>query len=170
MDSLDSFIQYSFIESLAPVVRSIPLEIDLGKLGKLRVEGRMDVVNQKKLAKDARMLRDFLPVTSKKENLLKVSHLLIPIDYPPHVLHLVLRICLAKLAGSGLDQSLERELLLKAESSVIEQNLSFYQDLLEQVEKARQVEKPVPVLERVLALAALQKSKLETYHVGSDHR
>jgi hypothetical protein len=164
MDALDTFIKYGFIDQFVPLVRSIPLELEIGDLGKIYVSGRIGTVNFKKVVKEAQALGIFFPAMEKKEeDEVTVSHLLIPIEVSPLALRRTLVLSIGLLVKAPLEESVARELLRNAEWTVLQKNLSFYDSLLDDINQAEQKQGPGRVLDKACELATVQKSKLEKY-------
>ena len=164
MDALDTFIKYGFTDQFVPLVRSIPLELEIGGFGKISVSGRIGTVNFKNVVKEAQALGIFFPAMEKKENdEITVSHLLIPVEVSPLALRRTLILSIGLLVETPLEEPVARELLRNAEWTVLQKNLGFYDSLLVQIKQAEQKEGPGRALDRAHELAIVQKSKLEKY-------
>lgn len=164
MDALDTYLRYGFIDSEATVIRSVPLQIDIPNLGRIVVKSGMPAwVKKLSLIKPIQDLRLFMPAIQKKQDVITVSHLFIPVNGSPYALKRILGLCVAQLAGRPLGEEKHRKILSEAEAYVKEVNLKFYKDLRKTFEDLQKEQGESSPLTNALFLASLQEQKVESY-------
>jgi hypothetical protein len=166
MDAYDSLLLYSFVHDAAPVVRSVPLELHLKGLGRLRVGARMGQAPGGPLPPEAAGLRAYLPETlAPSPGELELSHLFIPIGLRPHALYRVLEMTIASMAGRPSEPTLTGY-VREAERQVLAINVAFYEQLERRLLARRTAAGAPGVLDTVVAMARLQARKLAAYRFG----
>ncbi|HBR68679.1 MAG TPA: hypothetical protein DEA55_04800 [Rhodospirillaceae bacterium] len=166
MDALDTLLRYDFIDEYAPVVRSVPIVLEVDGYGAVKVNSTPGIMNQKKLGKQIADLNRFIPTLTlrKDKQFLGVSHLLIPTDGSPKALRRVLYIILANMTGEPeMDKDFYEPWIRRAEAKILEVNNTFYRGLLELTEKIAREKGTGPGLDRVNQMARVQLRKLEQY-------
>ncbi len=165
MDSLDSLLRYDFIDESAPIVRSVPIELDVPGKGKIIINSLTGAMNKKKLAKEINDLNRYMPIAAlnKKENTITASHLLIPTGGSPMALRRILVILLTKLTGDVPNESFRKAWLREAELKIMEKNNAYYKEVLEHVKKLIEEKGESPGLEQLRRVFELQLSKLAQY-------
>ena len=166
-DALDNLLSYGFVDRSAPFVRSVPFEVDLGEAGLLRVGGRVAGMKQGKFPPKVADLRLFLPtVTAEESGLLEVSHLIVPGRQAPQALRRVLALLLARLApetGAAARQAMVRRM----ESTLLERNIAYYQELIEEIGAVRDVPQGARVvLDMAKEAADFQLARLREYQAS----
>ncbi len=165
MDSLDSMLRYDFIDQYAPIVRSVPIELDLPNDKKIKVNSNTGAINLKKLTKDVADLDRYLPITdiSTDKNTLKVSHLIIPTNSSQLALRRVLQSLLTKLLDEKDLKNLPKTWIFEAEQQIIEKNNTYYKELSELVEKTIKERENSSILQQLQDLCRIQTEKLKLY-------
>jgi hypothetical protein len=166
MDAYDSLLLYNYVDEIAPVVRSVPLRLQIGDAGCLRVGARITTGFDGPLAPEYADLRAYVPkVLAHDKDGLEITHLFIPVGFKPRALHRVLTMLLSAMPESPRDAALERA-VREAEAQVIALNLAFYRELERRL-VARRLGAAAPgALDRALAMARLQIRKLGAYDFG----
>ncbi|MCB1531884.1 MAG: hypothetical protein KDJ35_03340 [Alphaproteobacteria bacterium] len=134
MDAFDSLIRYDFADTSAPVVRSIPIELDVPHGGKLRIAALVGAVNSKKLMESIADLHRYLPVMNyiREENTLKASHIFIPVGSSKHAMRRVLSVFLKNFMhyqGVDIDKEVGDDWIKASERKIIQANIDYYEDL-----------------------------------------
>ncbi len=166
MDALDTLLRYDFVDEYSPVVRSVPVTLEVDGFGTIKVNSTPGVINTKKLGKQIADLNRFIPtLTARKDKqFFGVSHLLIPTDGSPKALRRVLYIILANMTQEPeMDKSFYEPWIRQAEAKILEINIAFYNDLLELTRKISEKNGPGPGLDRVNQMARAQLRKLAQY-------
>ena len=162
-DYLDLLLTYNFLGAEAAVdfVRSVPMELDLGKFGRIAVNsfaGRpLD-----KLPEKLQDLKHWIPfVIDKSDGRLEVSNIQIPGTHSWLALRRTLAVLLNTL-GTVNEPGTAHELTLAAEQQVLRTNLAFYSALQLAAENA-----PLSRLRSVvLSVCAFQIDLIEQYKNG----
>lgn len=166
MDAMDALLRYDFIDEYAPVVRSVPITLDVPDFGTIKVNSLGTMVNSAKLAKQILDLNRFIPTVTplKDKKTVAASHLLIPTDGSPNALRRVLFILLANIAGKlDMEKAFCEPWIRQAEQDIVAKNNAYYNELITLVNKITQDKGASPGLERVRHLAAVQLKKLSEY-------
>ncbi|MCB9987875.1 MAG: hypothetical protein H6868_00920 [Rhodospirillales bacterium] len=168
MDAVDAFLHYGFPDARAPIVRSVPMEIDVPKTGKIVLNSTLCPWKKGKLAKHIAGIQTFIPLTVKnEEGLIEISHLLIPVMQSPQALRRVLRLIISNMRPHVLTQDEMWEATLAAEEQIIMANISFYEQLANDTKAAldsRGKDDPEsPYWRQIKDLANLQLTKLYKY-------
>lgn len=165
MDPFDALLRYDFIDESSPLMRSVPLVLDAGDAGTIRVDSSLGAVNREPLHKSIADLGRFMPVVVQDAAAKQVtaSHLMIPVNGSPLALRRILAHLLARLSGRGDDLPYILSWVTEAERQVVEANRAYYERLRDAV-RAHQAAKPADAgLERLLYLADLQLGRLAGY-------
>ena len=163
-DYLDLLLNYNFLGTEAAVdfVRSVPVELDFGKFGRIIVNSSAGGGLRSKLPQKIRDLKFWIPsIVDKSEDHLEVSHLLIPATRSLLALRRTLKVLLNTLGTVG-DPKTAQELILEAERQVLRANLEYYAALRMTAENA-----PVsPLRSAALSICELQIDLIEQYKSG----
>ncbi len=171
MDAFDSLVRYDFMDSSAPLVRSIAMEFEIPDVGVISIGGPTGGMNQKKLTKAMADLRRFMPnITLHEEKdaprRLNVSHIIVPAAGGGKALVRILNILLSNLVkGGGATISDEDRVAWvgAAEHRVVNENKEYYERLLGETQRLIDEGGSSEGLDRVKALAMLQLEKLGQY-------
>jgi hypothetical protein len=162
-DAYDTYLIYSYVNEIAPFVRSVPLTIDLQGLGTITVLSIIGVTENGNVPVHLADLRRLMPVVRKlADRRLSVSHLIIPSS----VMKLALRRILAELIrslGPGLGNEAIRQHLATAEIAVLSANIEFYENLIRSLDGDGHAPSTAPTTAVVRRLAKLQMSKIHAY-------
>ncbi len=166
-DAYDAFMHYGYVERNACFVRSIPMEIDLPGLGRIKLRASATPVMHKIVPPDMAHLAPFVPkITADREaGVVDVGFLLIPRQSTqPMALRHVLAIVL-----SQLDPKLTRETGMgyveMAEEQLLAGNVSYYKglrDYLDKLEPARRDRYPV-LIQAAREMIRVQQAILANY-------
>lgn len=171
LDAVDTFLNYGFPDARAPLVRSVPMDIDIPGAGKLIVQGYVSSWKKGPLNKNMANLRAFIPQTTKndKDGDMEVSHLMIPSGSRfPHALRRVLRLLLSNKASKTLSSSQLWDVVLNAEEQILDANITFYKNLYEKYNgKDSKDEMQQRCYQQIAYLAHLQLTKLYNYEKGA---
>ncbi len=170
MDALDSFLSYGFPDAYASYVRSVPLEFDIPKTGKVIVHSMGAGKRKGKLHKSISGLRPYIPTTvkGKDKDVLELSHILIPADKgAPNALRRVLRLVISNrvAATRALTPDEVWQCVLVVEEKIINKNISFYKNLLEELKGDKNSEQT----DMLRMVAELQLTKLYKYSFDESH-
>lgn len=175
MDAFDAFVRYDFVDSLAPIVRSVPIDLDVPGVGKIVISAPTGGMSQKKPSKAMADLARYMPNMKlnpdSEEKQLDVTHLIIPaLKKNRMVMRRLLRVILNNLIGAegDMDETQRENWITEAEGKVIQKNLEYYQRLLSKTQALIDEKGSSPGLENVKTLAELQLGKLETYQEVSE--
>ncbi|MEZ5918369.1 MAG: hypothetical protein R3D66_00075 [Alphaproteobacteria bacterium] len=165
MDAFDTLVRYDFIDEGAPVVRSIPLELEAPGLGTIKIDSQTGANNRKKLEGKLADMSRFIPVMTvdRKKRTLSASHVMIPVKGSRRALRRALYILLTNLAGQEIETAVWKSWVREAEATILEKNRLYYEELAKLSERSIREKGPDEGLDRISALAALQLEKLEGY-------
>ena len=161
-DSLDTFITYGFIDIDVPVVRAIPMTIVLGNDKWLNVNSKTTAHVKSPLNNYLKDLQAYSPVVNVAEEVITVSHLLIPTTYAPDALRrIVLSLVHTAYQGQGVSTNHIIEQTYRVECEIVENTISFYRETLNAF-GAYEIDKD-NLLADVIRLCNVQLSKLYKY-------
>lgn len=165
MDAFDTLVRYDFIDEGAPVVRSIPLELEAPGLGTIKIDSQTGAVNRKKLEGKLADMSRFIPIMTvdREKQVLSASHVMIPVKESRRALRRALYILLTNLAGKEVETAIWKSWVREAEAVILEKNRTYYEELAKLSERFMREKGPDEGLNRIAALAALQLEKLERY-------
>lgn len=169
LDAIDSFITYGFPDMHALYVRSVPLEFEIPKLGKIIVKAMPTSPHKGKLPETVAMLRPYIPHTiGNIKDALGLTHLTIPTNAgAPQALRRVLRILISNRAAQTrtLAGAEVWDAVLQAEDHIINANVAYYKDLLSWIDSQAAAGRPdyAGPLSTVRYIAELQLTKLYKY-------
>jgi len=160
-DALNSFLIYGFIDATAPYVRSIPLEIPIGDLGKITVYS----LNMKSKSSPSEQLQDlhqFMPKIKKdKDGAVHLSHLFVTVPPFPRALRRILRHVIVTFCGHSVSEDFILEQTRAAERLVVGKNVAFYKEILKKIDQNKTA--PSGLIDRARHVATIQLSKLGNY-------
>lgn len=162
-DALDTFITYGFIDTEAPIVRAVPMTIDLGQGKSLEVGAMTAAKISAPLNAYLKDLQAYSPmVTFDDKKKLNVSHLLIPVINAPHALRRILR-SLVHTAFSEDEKSPQYivDLTYRTEREIVENTIAFYKTTLTRIQSRE--EAPEDLVTDAARLCKIQLAKLYKY-------
>lgn len=174
MDSLDTLVRYDFVDTSAPILRSVPLEIPVFDWGKINIGAAFGGNFQGKLPAKMQPLKTYFPLVKKEEgeNAITTKFLLIPHGVSPRALRHVLSFLLTSFMqecgiAEDLAQEKREEWIEGAEELVLSKNRAFYEELLSVASETQPVNDGAArnIVQSVKALAELQLTKLSGYAV-----
>lgn len=174
MDTLDAFLSYGFPDASAPIIRSVPIDIEIEKAGTLKINSFLSSWKKGKLHKNVAGLRPYIPITMRKdENLLEVTHMLIPCGgQAQHALRRVLRLMISSMAPKALTSEEVWQNVLMAEEKILDANIDFYRRLLKDLEEDKNDNDPGTkeghCKQLVLDITRTQLTKLYKYSYSND--
>lgn len=164
-DALDLYLTYGYVDTQTFFVRSVPLEIDLEGHGTLKVHSLCAHPPRRNLPPQIADLDVYLPnfTIDHGKKCAEASFLLIPQASAPYALRRVLSVILANLTP-GVNQQHLKQLIEIAETRILDQNRSYYQRLLQQIESPAPTDTaPAAATGLMASMANLQLSKLDNY-------
>lgn len=126
-DGLDLLMQYGFLYQEAPFLCSVPMEFDLGDVGRVSLKAHHVVVPLGDIPEDYRDLGRYFPamyIDHVKKNA-TLSHLFIPSEVAPFSLRRILRFVLTQM-DSTLSEERCLAYIYDIESKIIETNLLYF--------------------------------------------
>lgn len=162
-DAYDTYLMYSYVNEIAPFVRSVPLTIDLKGLGAITVRSVIGVRPRDKIPDHLADLRGLMPVVRKlADRRLSVSHLIIPSGVPKFALRRILAELIRSLGPSLSNDAIQRH-LATAEMAVLSTNIRFYENLVRSLDNDGHTSSTASATAVVRQLAELQLSKIHDY-------
>jgi len=166
-DALDTFLIYGFVDSEAPFVRSIPLELSLDGTSTLTIKSLIGNKAKKPLNKALKNLMSYSPALNKdEEGNLIASHMLIPIGPSPHAMRRILRSLVHTLCSDGASPQYVIDLTFRLEYQIITKNIEFYRDVLTRLEKHKDA--PADLVDTIRQICDNQLTKLYKYMYDRD--
>lgn len=161
-DMVDTFFNYGFPDANAPIVRSIPMDIEVRDVGTFSLKSLPAAKNFKKLGKQIEDLRRFMPIAQRtSEDTIELTHLIIPITQSPHALRRILRSMIRTMAGESVSSRFVVERVYEAEDTIISKNIEFYNKLRQDV--AADTKSPEHLKSLIYFIAETQYNKLLKY-------
>ena len=126
-DAYDSWITYGFVDDDVPFVQSLPVTVDLSRVGTIRF-GETPLAREsdgtEPLPGD---LEFYAPrILGRNGNHLKVGAVVIPGPQAPRALRRALRALIGEL---GVPRQQHRDLVRCAEEQILDANLTYYEEL-----------------------------------------
>lgn len=156
MDALDTYLHYAFIDQHAPFVKSIPMNIELENIGRLKIRGAGAHIEEESLPEGLKDLQIYMPsmMHHKTYKEIELSHIYIPDERAIMSLRRILQHAIRALSPDISDQNL-MQAIETAESEIIKNNSSFYEKMAAVGADNK--------AEDISDLAALQHQRLEHY-------
>jgi len=131
MDGLDSYVKYGFADLNAPVVRSVPLDINLKNVGTLHISGYISKsVQQKSLGNFGNIPKQVPQIGEVIEGkYIKLSHIFIPGPNTPYAMQRILAALIRRVCIKRLDEQTLKSIIRLCEEKIINTNIEFYQKL-----------------------------------------
>jgi hypothetical protein len=168
-DSIDTFIGYGFVSYNQPFIYSIPMKIEIPGTDGLIIESRPGM-HTNKVPERLKDIARFLPIVSQENDseAIKLSCLVIPLKPTANAMRRILRAAIRTLAGKYVSKEFVFEQVLEAEKLIIETNINFYDDLLEEIKADNTTADHLK--EKIRAIADAQLNKLYKYvHIDNIH-
>jgi hypothetical protein len=162
-DAVDTYLFYGFVDTQAPWLFSVPIELTLGD--KILTVLGQNAAFQGKLPQALRDLRMFMPaVVTNTNDKVTLTKLVIPHEQAP----MALRRILGSLVNSLSDQPMEREALqqtvLDLEGQVLAQNQAYWDELAKTYQAAKaQGTLPPQADEAMQTLIGWANQRLQAY-------
>jgi hypothetical protein len=126
-DSFDTWMSYGFVDETAPFVRSIPMTIELPRLGTLRLANFVRMRPPEQLPTEMRDLHLFVPqLLARHGNHTEVTSLLIPAPQMREALRRILAFLISEMSPGHPQQ---RDLAMQAERQILDANRTYYANL-----------------------------------------
>ncbi len=162
-DAFDLFNSYGYLERGCRFVRSVPLALDLESLGLVRVRSEGCAFFRRRLPAQLLDLRKWMPVAEKTgPNELELSHLVIPTGTDRNALRRVLATMISSWKP-GLDRNQLDGHVAKAERSVLETNIRYYENLRRCLEQRAASNLSTPMDTAATEMAKSQLGLLRIY-------
>lgn len=165
LDPMMRYFSFGYVENNFLYIRSIPITLDLPEIGKITV-GNFEANSHEKylsFPKQLLNIKIFAPQAVKRDNLLLVDRLLIPADIRPAALRRILEVLIIALAGKSLERELTGKLIAKAESTVLEKNIAYINEMSLLARSLESSDVPKVMVEDLKELTELQLELLNTY-------
>lgn len=164
LDSLDCYFNYMFADADVPFVRSIPMTLDIEKVGQLQILGLSGMISAKKVPSQLKDLKHFMPqLTRPDDNKMQISHLLISNFPAPHAMRRVLRTVIGNLCDWSLSHREIIDLTYKYERVITEKNIEYYDRLLSLIDGYTD-NADIENLGELKRACRLQRVKLDKYY------
>jgi len=166
-DAVDTFMYYGFMDYNVPFLYSIPLKINIPGTDGLTVNG-FSGFYETSINKRLEDIKNYIPIINKSTdcNGLILSNLVIPLPPKSNAMRRILRASIKTLGGKYVSKEFVFEHILEVEKFVIEENISFYESLLEEIETDEST--PEHLKDRMHRLVSTQLNKLYKYvHIDS---
>ena len=162
LDAFDSYINYGFVDEKAPMVRSVPIDIDFGKFGTIKIRGLTGMVKKSELPDLYKDLFFHMPIINvyHDEKRAEMSHIFIPGRNARKSMRRILEFVILLLIPS-ISESEALGYVLKAESEIINRNVAYYNDLLGRATSENDMKNKT--LSQVQILCNAQLKKINEY-------
>ena len=160
-DALDTYLHYGFIDEGANYLRSVPMQIDLGGVGVIRVRAFSANVPAQAIPEKLRDLAFYFPQVKvdSVRKVVEVSHLFIPQENARFSLRRILEFIVQSLMG-GESVSVCSSYIEEAENQVVKMNLDYYagaESLVDSSDDFATIDRDV------LRLVEVQRKKIVNY-------
>lgn len=161
LDTLDTYLHYSFIDPDVPFVRSIPVLIELEGIGTLDIKALNVSIPQKDIPAGFKDLKFYMPMMNihHEQRKVEISHIMIPDQKAPRALHRIIYLALSFLVPD-LDELSRNYHVKNVIHNILETNFQFYIHLESCVKKAKT---PLSAQEPLLKTVQIQKNKIQSY-------
>ena len=168
-DALVSFLYYSYVETGAMWLTSIPMKIDIPDVGELTLLGQSRGEPPKDLPGKMKDLKFYMPPgwVNRQEKQARLSFLFISQSNAPRAMRRVLAYFLTQSGMVSTDEELQRAVLF-AERAVIKNNWHYYEALSEHLDRAGIVPGTEMVVANIRELVNVQRAKLQQYPFFAD--
>ena len=158
LDATDTYLHYGFVDASAPMLKSVPVELNLPDGAVISAGARGGPAFQGKLPAHMQDLRFFVPpiLDSRSGDHLAVARLFLPGPQAPRALRRVLAFLIAVIRPNQ-DAAAQHAAVLAAEAQVLAENRNRFDDLGRLVEAARARPPADPPPGREAALAAVER-------------
>ena len=158
LDAFDSYINYGFVDQKAPVFRSVPVDIDFGKFGRIKIRGLTGVVKKTDLPDLYKDLHFHMPIINvyHDEKRAEMSHIFIPGRSARKSMRRILEFVILLLIPS-ISESEALGYVLKAESEILNKNIAYYNDFLGRVGAGDYMKNKTPSQAQILCDTQLKK-------------
>jgi hypothetical protein len=127
-DCFDTWLSYGFIDENAPIVRSIPMTIDLPRLGTIELANYIKIRDHADFPPSVIDLYLFIPkLLARRGNRMEVTSLLLPGPQMPEALRRTLIFLINEMSPGHPQQ---RDLVMQAEEQIVDANRTYYERLL----------------------------------------
>lgn len=163
-DSFDMFLIYQYIDNHVYIVRSVPLRIDLGEIGAIRIDAALTRPVHKNLPSWLADLEFYLPQYGydKKCREVSLGYVFIPGATAPYALRRVIVQAIKVLHNSLTDEQLNRYVLV-AEERIIKSNIDYYARLEEHLAGIAPPLEDEEFIQLLKDLAGHQVEKIKNY-------
>jgi len=128
-DAMDLYLSFGYPDSSAPFVRSIPVTLDFGNFGSIKINTIPTDEVQGPLPPGLQNLRFYFPkIIDYGPGFLNLSHMYIPGPNAPRALVRVLE-ALIKTLSPSIDVASLKRLVGESERKILEKNKAYYQAL-----------------------------------------
>ena len=160
MDSMDTYIDYAFIDTGTPMVRSIPLQIKLENIGTIQVRALDGYMKAEEIPERLQDLLFYMPTVTidHKNNHIELSHVYIPQEAALRSLRRIIRYILQNLKPD-IDPETETKSMLIIEKEMIQANHAYYCKL----QKIAAENDGAEIHDDLSKITALQLEKIENY-------
>jgi hypothetical protein len=165
-DSFDTWMSYGFIDETAPFARSIPMTIELPRLGTIQLANFVRVRAPEELPPAAADLYPFVPqLLARKGNDIEIGSLLLPGRWAPEALWRTL-VFLINEMSPGHPQP--RDLAMVAEEQVVAANQAYYANLLASLRSLQPTDsQQCLVRDNFMRMGNLQLARIQHYTGGA---
>jgi|GEM_PF-2886629 len=171
-DALGLFIIYGFVDSTTTIVRSVPISIELGNIGCIKINRiATPVIPPESLPPGARDLNKYFPhINQINKSTIEISSLIIPsyngLDSLRRILAILIKILAPNMPGADLNK-----IIFNTENSILKANAAYYSELQELATNSLNAGHISPrVAETLTLLAETQLSKLSDYRMRMTSR
>lgn len=172
-DAHDIFLSYHYIDESISVLRSVPVDIDFGETGALRVLSHIVAPGYK----DSRQLPPgiadlwfFMPpvnMNAQPRKTMTLGYLFVPGPNAPFALRRVLALAVRELDRS-LPQARLDEFVLAAENAILDRNLEYYTELREFLQNSVPAPEDAYFFSMAARLAETQIGRINQYRLFHD--
>ena len=162
LDTLDSYLHYSFADTSGPLVRSIPLTIDLGPAGHIKINAMNSEVPRADIPDPLKDMHIYVPIVNvyHAEKRAELSHIFIPQAPAPRTLRRLLDLIIALMAPEMGE--IERfGCVLRAEDIILTENLNYYDQIRGMLNEAEFG--PSDSFHMLESVVKIQKEKILAY-------
>jgi hypothetical protein len=161
-DVFDTWMSYGFLDEIAPFVRSIPMTIDLPRLGTIRLANFVKIRPHEDLPPPVIDLHLFIPkLLARRGDHIEVASLLLPGPRAPDALRRTLFFLINEMSPGYPQQG---DLVMQAEEQIVAANRTYYANLLASLQTLR-LKDPLqgPILDGFVRMCGLQLERIQNY-------
>ncbi len=162
-DCLDTYLMFGFSTKKPQYLRSIPIDIELGEVGKIKALGKVQGAFKGKLPEKIADLSHLFPAVNQvSPREMQISAILIPSLRWPFALKRILVVLVTTLSPN-IEKIHLQEIVASAETQILNKNKAFYLSLSQLLEDRKEKYKSAPAYQEAVKMVKIQLGEIGAY-------